>query len=263
MGKIMEKWKTNSGLKTILTIVTACLIILLAPITMPLIFLGGAFGIWYFAKKNPNTFKRNLAILIMVVGTLGCYAVGKLNPEFSENQQSHSQAVQSTSSVSSSNSSKANSSSSSLASEEKEKQEKAEQERKQKLEQEKQAQEEQKRKEAEAAQLVNNGEQAVKNLEDNQINENVAPAQAAVDQIADPDKKTELQNRIGLVQNAITQREEQARQEAERPAAAQAAVPQEESASAGGYFRDYRGRWHRSNGQYASKKEIAEAGLIW
>lgn len=30
-----------------------------------------------------------------------------------------------------------------------------------------------------------------------------------------------------------------------------------------GYKRDYRGRWHRPNGQYASKAEIAAAGLQW
>lgn len=40
-------------------------------------------------------------------------------------------------------------------------------------------------------------------------------------------------------------------------------APQEEPQAGGGYFRDARGRWHRSNGQYASKAEIAAAGLPW
>lgn len=31
----------------------------------------------------------------------------------------------------------------------------------------------------------------------------------------------------------------------------------------GGYTRDANGRWHRPNGQFASKKEIATAGLEW
>ena len=35
------------------------------------------------------------------------------------------------------------------------------------------------------------------------------------------------------------------------------------SSNAYGYFKDYRGRWHRPNGKYASKKEIREAGLEW
>ncbi|WP_159561171.1 DNA/RNA non-specific endonuclease [Streptococcus halichoeri] len=57
--------------------------------------------------------------------------------------------------------------------------------------------------------------------------------------------------------------------EAERQAAArqQANAAQEQtqapSQQGGGYFRDVRGRWHRPNGQYASKAEIAAAGLPW
>lgn len=52
-------------------------------------------------------------------------------------------------------------------------------------------------------------------------------------------------------------------------AAAQKAVVQstktqnQESVSSQGYKRDARGRWHRPNGQYASKVEIAKAGLAW
>lgn len=43
-----------------------------------------------------------------------------------------------------------------------------------------------------------------------------------------------------------------------------AATPSQETAvTTGGYTRDYRGRWHRPNGQYASKVEIAQAGLAW
>ena len=35
------------------------------------------------------------------------------------------------------------------------------------------------------------------------------------------------------------------------------------SANSGGYFKDSRGRWHKPNGKYASKKEIKAAGLTW
>lgn len=263
----MKKWKNNSRLNIVLAIMSVVLIILLAPITMPLMFLGGVFGIWYFAKRNPSVFKRNIAIAAAIIGILGSYTVSRLNFESSESQQSQTQVVPSTSRTSSSNSSKASSSSSnSDSSREKEeklekekKEEKAEEERKQKEAAERKAKEEQAQKEAEIQRITQQGEQAVKQLEDNQVAENIAPAQAAVEQITDPNKKGALQHRINLVQNAIQQRAEQARQEAERKAASQ----QEETVAASSYFRDKRGRWHRPNGQYASKKEIAEAGLPW
>ena len=263
----LKKWKNNSRLNIVLAIMSVVLIILLAPITMPLMFLGGVFGIWYFAKRNPSVFKRNIAIAAAIIGILGSYTVSRLNFESSESQQSQTQVVPSTSRTSSSNSSKASSSSSnSDSSREKEeklekekKEEKAEEERKQKEAAERKAKEEQAQKEAEIQRITQQGEQAVKQLEDNQVAENIAPAQAAVEQITDPNKKGALQHRINLVQNAIHQRAEQARQEAERQAASQ----QQETVAASGYFRDKRGRWHRPNGQYASKKEIAEAGLPW
>lgn len=257
----MKKWKNNSRLNIVLAIMSVVLIILLSPITMPLMFLGGVFGIWYFAKRNPSVFKRNIAIAVAIIGILGSYTVSKFNIESSESQQSQTQVVPSTSRTSSSNSSKASSSSSnSDSSREKEKKEKkAEEERKQKEAAERKAKEEQAQKEAQIQRITQQGEQAVKQLEDNQVAENIAPAQAAVEQITDPNKKGALQHRINLVQNAIQQRAEQARQEAERQAASQ----QQEAIAASGYFRDKRGRWHRPNGQYASKKEIAEAGLPW
>ena len=263
----MKKWKNNSRLNIVLAIMSVVLIILLSPITMPAMFLGGVFGIWYFAKRNPSVFKRNIAIAVAIIGILGIYTVSKFNIESSESQQSQTQVVPSTSRTSSSNSSKANSSSSKSDSrrekeeklEKEKKEKKAEEERKQKGVAERKAREEQAQKEAEIQRIIQQGEQTVKQLENNQVTENIAPAQAAVEQIADPSKRGALQHRINLVQNAIQQRAEQARQESER----QTAPQQQETVSAGGYFRDKRGRWHRSNGQYASKKEIAEAGLPW
>lgn len=55
---------------------------------------------------------------------------------------------------------------------------------------------------------------------------------------------------------------EEARQAQEQAAAAAQQAQQQEQA-ASGYKRDYRGRWHRPNGQYASKAEIAAEGLPW
>ena len=53
-------------------------------------------------------------------------------------------------------------------------------------------------------------------------------------------------------------KEEQKQQETEAPA-----EEESQSSNTGGYFRDRKGRWHRPNGKYASRKEIIEAGLQW
>ncbi|MBG9367514.1 DNA/RNA non-specific endonuclease [Streptococcus sp. NLN64] len=70
--------------------------------------------------------------------------------------------------------------------------------------------------------------------------------------------------------SAQAQAEEQARLQAEAQAQAAAQAQAEAAAqtapevsAGGGYTRDARGRWHRPNGQYASKAEIAAAGLPW
>ncbi|MCO4652517.1 hypothetical protein Si036_01914 [Streptococcus infantarius subsp. infantarius] len=112
-----------------------------------------------------------------------------------------------------------------------------------------------------------------------------------VNAVADSTKKEAFNNRINAVVSAIDakeaeaarqaeearkaeearQAEEAARQaqeqaaaeEAARQAQEQAAAQQAQQQAASGYSRDYRGRWHRPNGQYASKAEIAAAGLPW
>ncbi|WP_164683513.1 hypothetical protein [Streptococcus hyointestinalis] len=70
--------------------------------------------------------------------------------------------------------------------------------------------------------LKDEAETATKNLEDNQTNNNVTPAQTAVDKITDQQLKASFQNRINAVKNAISQREEQARIAAEQEAQRQA-----------------------------------------
>lgn len=155
--------------------------------------------------------------------------------------------------------------------EEQEKEKKTEEERKlreeeerKKQEEERKAREEQERRDAEAKQIAEQAEATVQQLENNQVAENISPAQAAVERVADPTTKADLTDRIGRVQNAINIRDQQAAEaEQARQAAESQIVEQQESVAAGGYFKDYRGRWHRPNGQYASKKEIANAGLAW
>lgn len=110
------------------------------------------------------------------------------------------------------------------AKKERDEQEKAEKEKKAKEEQERKEKEEREKKEAEAKQLAAQAEAAVQALENNQVTENIAPAQAAIANVADQGTKDRLTHRVGLVQNAITVREQQAA-EAER--ARQAAAAQQ------------------------------------
>ena len=231
MKKIFEK----PTLKKILLVLAVLFIIILAPITMPLMFIGGCFGIWRFTKRKPNIQKRNIAIAVTIVGILGTYAVGKLTPDVIKEQTEQSQVTKFTSNSSSTSSSSSQTSSSTASSskKEKEKQEKERKEKelkeaqKQKQEEEKKAREEQARKEAETKKIVEEANQAVQQLENNQVAENISPAQAAVERVSDPTTKSNLTDRIGRVQNAINQRAEEARlaeearQEAERQAAEQ------------------------------------------
>ena len=124
--------------------------------------------------------------------------------------------------------------------EKKEKEKKAEEERKlreeeerKKQEEERKAREEQARKEAEAKQITEQAEATVQQLENNQVQDNVVSAQAAVERVADTNIKSKLEYRIGLVQNAINVRAqqaaeaEQARQAAAAEQARQAAAAQQ------------------------------------
>ena len=108
------------------------------------------------------------------------------------------------------------------AKKERDEQEKVDKEKKAKEEQERTEKEEREKKEAEAKQLADQAEAVVQALENNQVTENIAPAQAAIANVADQGTKDRLTHRVGLVQNAITVREQQAA-EAERARQAAAA----------------------------------------
>ena len=265
-------------------------------IILPLLFFGGIGFAWYFAKKKPNATKRNIAAIASILAVGGAYLI---DPNIaSTKQEEQAQATHFASTPSKNDESakkeaeakrekeakeKAEKEKAEKAEKaEKEKKAKEEQERKEKEEREKKAKEEQERKEkeerekkeAEAKQLADQAEAAVQALENNQVTENIAPAQAAIANVADQGTKDRLTHRVGLVQNAITvraQQAEQARQAAAAEQARQAAAAQQtqqqqaqnQTVSGGGYYRDARGRWHRPNGQFASKKEIASIGLAW
>ncbi|AGK70414.1 hypothetical protein I872_01465 [Streptococcus cristatus AS 1.3089] len=101
----MKKFFEKPTLKKILFVLAVLFIIILAPITMPLMFLGGCFGIWRFTKRKPNIRKRNIAIAVTIIGILGSYAVGKLTPNVIKEQTEQSQVTKFTSNSSSTSSS--------------------------------------------------------------------------------------------------------------------------------------------------------------
>ena len=198
-------------------------------IILPLFFLGGAIALWYFAKKKPNVAKRNIAALVAILGAGGVYLT---NPHtVSTTQEEQTQATHFASTPSKNDESAKKEAEAKREKEvkekaEKEKAEKAEKEKKAKEEQERKEKEEREKKEAEAKQLAAQAEAAVQALENNQVTENIAPAQAAIANVADQGTKDRLTHRVGLVQNAITVREQQAEQ-ARQAAAAQQAQQQQ------------------------------------
>ena len=207
-------------------------------IILPLLFFGGIGFAWYFAKKKPNATKRNIAAIASILAVGGAYLI---DPNIaSTKQEEQAQATHFASTPSKNDESAKKEAEAKREKEakekaekekaEKEKKAKEEQERKEKEEREKKAKEEQERKEkeerekkeAEAKQLADQAEAAVQALENNQVTENIAPAQAAIANVADQGTKDRLTHRVGLVQNAITVREQQAA-EAERARQASAA----------------------------------------
>lgn len=92
---------------------------------------------------------------------------------------------------------------------------------KEKVKEEKKTEEAEKAKKAEEAKKIEEAEKSVQTLEANQVTENVAPAQAAVEQVSDPTAKANFVHRIELVQNAINVRAQQAADAAQQQADAQ------------------------------------------
>lgn len=87
-----------------------------------------------------------------------------------------------------------------------------------KAEEAKKVEEAEKAKKAEEAKKIEEAEKSVQTLEANQVTENVAPAQAAVEQVSDPTAKANFVHRIELVQNAINVRAQQAAEAAQQQA---------------------------------------------
>ena len=210
-------------------------------IILPLLFFGGIGFAWYFAKKKPNATKRNIAVIASVLAVGGTYLINPNIASTKQKEQTQATHFASTPSKKDENAQKETEAKREKEAKEKAEKEKAEkekkskeeQERKEKEEREKKAKEEQERKEkeerekkeAEAKQLAEQAEASVQLLENNQIQDNIAPAQAAVEQVVDPTVKATLTERIGHVQNAIN---EKAKVEAQQAAAAQQAADQEQ-----------------------------------
>ena len=208
-------------------------------IILPILFFGGIGFAWYFAKKKPNATKRNIAAIASVLAVGGTYLINPNIASTKQEEQTQATHFASTPSKKDENAKKEAEAKREKEAEEKERKAKEELERKEREEREKKAKEEQERKEkeerekkeAEAKQLADQAEVAVQALENNQVTENIAPAQAAIANVADQGTKDRLTHRVGLVQNAITVREQQAAAEQARQAAAQQAQQQQAFAS--------------------------------
>ena len=202
-------------------------------IILPILFFGGIGFAWYFAKKKPNAAKRNIAAIASVLAVGGAYLI---NPNIASiKQEEQAQATHFASTPSKNDESAKKEAEAKREKEVKEKAEKekaekaekAEKEKKAKEEQERKEKEEREKKEAEAKQLAAQAESAVQALENNQVIENIAPAQAAIANVADQGTKDRLTHRVGLVQNAITVREQQAEQARQVAAATPQPQPQQ------------------------------------
>ena len=94
-----------------------------------------------------------------------------------------------------------------------------------------------------------------KNLvEDAKVKEEKAKKEAEEKAKKEAEEKAEAEKKA-------KEEEEKARQAEQEKEESQESNTQ--SANSGGYFKDSRGRWHKPNGKYASKKEIKAAGLTW
>ncbi|MDU4524168.1 MAG: excalibur calcium-binding domain-containing protein [Streptococcus parasanguinis] len=192
-------------------------------IILPILFFGGIGFAWYFAKKKPNATKRNIAAIASVLAVGGTYLI---NPNIASTKQE--EQTQATHFASTPSKKDENAKKEAEAKREKEAEEK---ERKAKEELERKEREEREKKEAEAKQLAAQAESAVQALENYQVTENIAPAQAAIANVADQGTKDRLTHRVGLVQNAINVRAQQAA-EAERARQAAAAEQARQAAAA-------------------------------
>ena len=225
-------------------------------IILPLLFFGGIGFAWYFAKKKPNATKRNIAAIASILAVGGTYLINPNIASTKQEEQAQATHLASTPSKKDENAKKEaeakrekeakekaekekaekekkakeeqerkeKAEKEKKAKEEQERKEKAEKEKKAKEEQERKEKEEQDKKEAEAKKLAAQAEDAVQALENNQVTENIAPAQAAIANVADQGTKDRLTHRVVLVQNAITVRAQQAEQA--RQAAAATPQPQ-------------------------------------
>ena len=176
-------------------------------IILPLLFFGGIGFAWYFAKKKPNATKRNIAAIASVLAVGGAYLIDPNIASTKQEEQAQATHLASTPSKKDENAkkeaeakrekeAKEKAEKEKKAKEEQERKEKenaekekAEKEKKAKEEQERKEKEEQDKKEAEAKKLAAQAEDAVQALENNQVTENIAPAQAAIANVADQGTK--------------------------------------------------------------------------
>ncbi|TPD58682.1 DNA/RNA non-specific endonuclease [Streptococcus symci] len=99
-----------------------------------------------------------------------------------------------------------------------------------------------------------------KNTVENEEEKSKKEAEEKAKKEAEEKAKKEAEEKAEAEKKAKEEEEKARQAEQEKEESQESNTP---AANSGGYFRDSRGRWHRPNGKFASKKEIIAAGLQW
>lgn len=81
--------KNKGCLSLILYSITIVVFLSIIALLMPLIFLGGIFGLWFYTKKRPNIKKRNYSIIGASIGLIGTILLGVNSPQSHSTTKSH------------------------------------------------------------------------------------------------------------------------------------------------------------------------------
>ncbi len=233
MHKIKELWSTTLWFKIVVILFSILIAYSLPTFAVLVGFVIFIYSIVSYIRKfnlkKPTRFNPNYLLLAGLAPML----IGSINPSYQNNINKQNEAT-----------------SSSIKKSEAEEQSTAASESKAK------AKSERKAKASSESKAIAKSESESKakseSIEKKKESESIAASQSAESQsIADSESTA---NSISVDES--TKASESYQQ-------AQQASISETPVSSSGYHRDYRGRWHRPNGQYASKVEIAQAGLAW
>ena len=200
----IKKWLEQNPQRILFIKVGLILLGIILLIALPTLYLVlSGIGIWYFVKKAPDIRKRNLMIGLFIVSiAVVSLQTPTVTKKISSSQSETKQPATSTTSTASTTDTSSSIEEAKRIEEEKKAKEKAAKEK---------AEEERIAKEKAAKELQEKGETLVKQLEESQDASQVKSVKETVNQIENNDKKTELLDRIGVVESFISQKEEEKR----------------------------------------------------